>query len=198
MSTVLPYLFLLLLLFFPSSNLQQFNGLPLSHWAEFLALGLLIPFLFSADLRGKADGMWKRLRIPSAVFYAAAGIVLLLKIGQLFLAPLDEFAGCYSSPAAWTQEATGIAPGGACERSYEDLFRRSGATRSDPTINFDPASWNLTFLNSLRYDYPQSDPNAIRRNRIPFDVQWSGAVSSSHAEKIIIRYTGEGKLTVGS
>ncbi len=198
MSTLLPYLFLLLILFFPSSGLQQFNGLPLSHWAEFLALAFLLPFLFSKTLRQKAAGLFGRLRIPAAAFYALGGGVLLFKVGLLVFAAREGFAGCYSSPAAWAPGYSGGAPKGACERSYEDLFGRSGATRFDSAISFTPDSWNLAFLNSLRYDFPDSTSGGIPRNRIPINVRWSGIIAPKKAQRLMIHYTGTGTLAVGA
>ena len=198
MSTLLPYLFLLLILLFPSSHLQQFNGLPLSRWAEFLALAFLLPFLFSAALRQKAAGVFGRLRIPAAGFYALGGAALLLKIGLLVLSAREGFAGCYSSPAAWAAGYAGRAPKGGCERSYEDLFGRSGATRIDSAISFTPDSWNLMFLNSLRYDFPDSTPGGIPRSRIPLNVRWSGTIAPEKAQRLLIHYIGSGTLAVGT
>jgi hypothetical protein len=197
-SSLFPYIFLLLLLLFPAGNLPQFNGLPLSRWTEFLGLAFLLPFLFSGSLRDKAAELFSRIRFSLPLFYATGVIVLFLKVGLLMFGSRDGFIGCYYSPAAWAPGYPGTGPSLGCERSYEDLFRRSLATRTDRTISFDPDSWNLTFLNSLRFDYPASDPSSIPRSRIPITATWVGFLSSEKASRVVVRYTGKGFVTVGS
>jgi hypothetical protein len=197
-SSLLPFFFLLLLLLIPSSGLQQFDGLPLSHWVEFLGLALLLPFLFSRPLRQKAADLFSKVRFSLPLFYGTGVIVLLLKVRLFLFSPRDGFIGCYFSPAAWASSYPGTEPNYACERSYEDLFHRSLATRVDRTISFEPDSWNLAFLNSLRYNYPVSDGASIPRDRIPFIATWTGTVAPKQAGRVIIRYAGEGHPTVGS
>jgi len=197
-SSLLPYCFLLLLLLIPSGNLQQFNGLPLSRWTEFLGLALLLPFLFSQSLRQKAADLFSKVRFSLPLFFSAGVIVLFLKVSLLVFSPQDGFIGCYYSPAAWAPSYPGVGPTPGCERSYEDLFQRSRATRVDRTISYDPDSWNLTFLNSLRYDYPASDTASIPRSRIPITAWWTGYVATEQAGRVIVRYAGEGHLTIGS
>jgi hypothetical protein len=197
-SSWLPYFFLLLLLVLPSSTLQQFNGLPLSHAAEFFGLALLLPFLFSKQLRQRAADISAKIRLPFPVFAALAVAVLLLKVGLLVFNPQDGFVGCYSSPAEWAPGYSGEEPVGGCERSYEDLFHQSGATRADRTISFTPDSWNLNFFNSLRYNYYGGVSGTIPRDRIPISVRWSAQVTPVKPARVIIHYTGEGNLSVGS
>ncbi len=198
MSSLLPYGFLLLLLLIPSNGAQQFNGLPFSRWTEFLALAFLLPFLFSRSLRQKTADYFSKVRFSLPLFYAAGTMVLFLKFALLIFGPRDGFIGCYNSPAAWAASYPGAGPSLACERSYEDLFERLHATRIDSTISFDPDSWNLTFLNSLRYDYPASDAASIPRDRIPINAWWTGSVAPEKGERLIVRYTGKGFLTVGT
>ena len=198
MVSVLPYLFLLLLLVLPSSNLQEFNGLPLSRWAEFLALVLIVPFLFSRQLRQRAEGLFQKVRIPPLVFYVLGAAVFALKAGLLIWGVKDGFIGCYSSPAGWAATYSGDGPKGECERSYEDLFHQSEATRMDRTIAFDPDSWDLIFLNSRRYDFYEKVAGAIPRDRIPIDARWRGKVELETPSRIVVEYIGEGNLAVGA
>jgi hypothetical protein len=198
MSSLLPYFFLLLLLLIPSNQLQQFDGLPFSHWVEFLALALLLPFLFLKQLRQNVADLFHKLHLPLGAFYAAGIIVLFLKAGLFFFGGPDGFIGCYFSPAQWAPSYPGQGPSGACERSYEDLFHRSGATRIDQAIDFTPDSWNLIFLNSLRYDFPDSATDSIPRSRIPISARWSGKIDLEQAARVIVRYTGAGQISVGT
>ena len=198
MSSLLPYFFLLLLLVLPSSILQQFNGLPLSHGAEFFGLALLLPFLFSKRLRQRTAEIFSKIRLPFPVFAGTVAVVLFLKVGLLVFNPQDGFAGCYSSPAEWEPGYSGEEPASGCERSYEDPFRQSGATRTDRTISFNPDSWNLSFLNSLRYNYYRGVSGTIPRDRIPISVRWNGRVAPANAARVIIHYSGEGHLSVGN
>jgi hypothetical protein len=197
-SSLLPYFFLLLLLLIPSNKLQQFDGLPFSYGVEFLALALLLPFLFSKQLRQNVADLFHKLHLPLGAFYAAGIIVLFLKAGLFFFGGPNGFIGCYFSPVPWAPSYPGQGPSGACERSYEDLFHRSGATRIDPAIDFTPDSWNLIFLNSLRYDFPDSATDSIPRSRIPISARWSGQIDLEQAARVIVRYTGTGQLSVGA
>jgi hypothetical protein len=198
MSSLLPYFFLLLLLLIPSNKLQQFDGLPFSHWAEFLALALLLPFLFSKQLRQRTADIFLKIRLPFPVFTALAVVVLFLKVSLLVFSPQDGFAGCYLSPAAWASGYSGEALAVGCERSYEDLFHPSGETRIDRTISFGPDSWNLIFLNSLRYNYYGDVSGSIPRDRIPISARWSGQIDLEQAARVIVHYTGTGQLSVGA
>jgi hypothetical protein len=197
-SSPLPYLFLLLLLLIPSNGLQQFDGLPLSHWIEFAALAFLLPFLFFRSLRQGAAELFSKVRFFLPLFYAAGAIVFILKVGLWVFGGRDGFIGCYYSPAPWAPNYPGAGVFAGCERSYEDLFHRSGGTRIDRSISFGPDSWNLTFLNSLRYDYPQSVSDSIPRSRVPVTAEWTAFIALEQPTRVIVRYAGQGHLAVGT
>lgn len=197
MSSPIPYILLLVLLLFPSINSQQFNGLPLSHWAEFFVLILILPFLFSKELRHKVESLFRKPVLFLKIFYGLLVFIFLFKVVLLVAGEQEGFRGCYSSPAEWAVMDSGTDLNGGCEKSYEDLFQLSGATRIDRTIAFTPDSWNLVFLNSLRYDFPDQEMGTIPRSRIPINVNWRGKISLEKATSIIIQYVGEGNLKIG-
>lgn len=188
---------LLILILFPSSNLQVINGLPLSSWPEFLAVAFLVPFLFLPALRQSVHSVFQKLRVPPAVFWAACAVVLALKILLLASGVQKGFAGCYRSPAAWTETAGNYPASVGCERSYEDLFGRSKATRLDQTISFGKDEWNLVFLNTSRYDYYDWLPGVIPRDRIPLSARWTGTVDIPAGARLRIQYAGAGSIHVG-
>jgi hypothetical protein len=197
MVAILPYLFLLFVLAFPSSNVQQFNGLPFSSWSEFLALALLVPFFIFKPLRVSVSDGFRKLRIPFAIFWVACTIALLLKILLLVTGPRDGFSGCYRSPAVWKESAQNFPAPAGCERSYEDLFGLSGGTRLDRTISFGKDGWNLVFLNTSRYDYFDWLPGVIPRDRIPIAAQWTGTVDIPARAQLHIQYSGGGSVRIG-
>jgi hypothetical protein len=197
MGSLIPYILVLIAFLFPSIISQQFNGLPFSHWAEFSVLLLILPFLFSSELRRKVESLFRAPALFRLFFYGLSGFLLLFKAVLLVAGEQEGFIGCYSSPAEWAVTDSGTDLRGECERSYEDPFRLSGATRIDQTIDFNPDSWNLVFLNSLRYDYSEEAMDSIPRDRIPLDVIWRGKISLEEAAPIVVQYVGEGNLRIG-
>jgi hypothetical protein len=85
----------------------------------------------------------------------------------------------------------------ACERSYENPFARFGATRVDSQIDFAPSNWDLTFINSSRYDYYDWEPGNILRDRLPLEATWTGTVVAAPGQRLAITYVGSGEITVG-
>lgn len=183
-------LLLLVLLIVPSANFQLFDGLPLSSLPEFFALLLLLPLLFDRGLRRlflrafRLESARARLVLSAAILGCIAGKLIL----YAFAAPVG-FKGCYSSPAARP-------PMGKCEVSYENLFRRLAFTRLDRSVVFEPAGWNLSFVNSLRFNlYPI--PGHYVRDRLPLHATWSGVVEFSTPSRVRITYVGEGRTEIG-
>jgi hypothetical protein len=197
MQAFLPFLAFLFVLSFPSTNLQFFDGLPFSALPEFAVLALAAPFLLFPELRVRQAEFWRQWKIRPAYLWLVLAAVLLIK-GILFASgEYAGFAGCYRSQA----EPTGIThedlPFRECERSYENLFGRFSATRMDKTIWFGEGGWNLVFLNTNRYDYPEWDAGNILRSRMPIQAQWTGDPDVGPGESIRIEYAGEGKVTWG-
>lgn len=184
-------------LVFPSSNLELFDGLPVSRLAEFAALGLAVLFLLFPGLRSAQREFWKRCGVPAAALWMLLGTVLAVKIALFASGQHSGFAGCYASPAEPTAITHEDLPPRACERSYENLFGRYEATRIDEAIRFLPDSWNLAFLNSDRYNYYEWEPGNILRPRIPITAEWSGTPDLPSGEPVVIEYVGEGSVTWG-
>jgi hypothetical protein len=184
-------------LVFPSSNLELFDGLPVSRLPEFAALGLAVSFLLFPSLRARQLEFWKGRRIPKAALWTLLGGMLALKIILFASGEYSGFAGCYRSPAEPTAISHETLPELACERSYENLFGRFSATRLDQKIWFASDQWNLVFLNTNRYDYFDWEPGTIPRARIPLAIHWNGYPDIAPGKSIRIEYTGEGEVVWG-
>jgi hypothetical protein len=193
------FLFLgfLAVLLFPSSNLQQFDGLPVSRVPEFAALIGTIPFLIFPELRRNFWDWIGRRKIPRLLFWILPAVGLAIKITLFAFGPSSGFAGCYRSPAAPTTISHEVLPERTCERSYENLFDRSSATRMDDTIWFGAERWNLVFLNTDRYNYYDWESGNIPRARIPIEAQWAGIPDVGPNQPIRIEYVGEGAVVWG-
>jgi hypothetical protein len=202
----------LLLLIVPSARLHVFDGLPLSGLPELAAFFLIVPLFASGALRRlyARPLHWQRgasaPRTPRPTLFAAA--LLLAIAAKLLLLAAGErsgFAACY-------QTAIPERASDACERSYENLFFREGVTRIDETISFDPVTWNLSFVNSLKFNYYPWQKNDYDRNRLPFTARWrgeidppapasagpasAGSASAGSITPITLTYVGEGSLRI--
>lgn len=186
------FLFLVLLLL-PSSRAHVFEGLPLSGIAEFVTLFLLLPLCASGALRRLhartiESALGKRwLTVVPAILLLAIGAKLLL----LIAGDRSGFAGCYQSVTAPSQVAL------TCERSYENPFFRDSVTRIDDAIAFAPATWNLSFFNSLRFNYYPWVKDNIERTRMPFAARWRGEIDHPAPTNIAITYVGQGSVHIG-
>ncbi len=198
LQNALIFLAFILVLGFPSANLQWFDGLPFSRLFEFAALALLVPFFIFPELRKAQFDIWKRLKLRPVHLWIALAIILLLK-GALFASGVHAgFTGCYRSPAEPTSITHEDLTPRECERSYENLFDRFSTTRLDPSIWFQPDTWNLVFLNTNRFDYYDWVPGNILRERIPLEASWSGTPAVNPGDTIRIEYVGEGTVAWGN
>jgi hypothetical protein len=181
-----------LLLLLPSANYQVFDGVPWSRLPEFVGFALLVPFAVSRPLRRLHGRLLHRLPPAARRLLLALGLCALA--GKLVLLASGTHAGflaCYRSPAA-------APPAGGCERSYENPLFRFGTSRIDTRLDFEPATWDLSFLNSLRFNYyPWVKGNRVR-DRLPLAVSWSGTVGRARAWTAEIRYVGEAALRIDS
>ena len=123
-------------LLLPSSNLQTFDGLPLSTFPEFALLGLFVPLVASRGLRRLYARFVRRLG-PLVARGGLVAVMLVLGAKLMLLASGSHtgFVACYRTPLA-------PPPGGECERSFENPFVRFGATRIDRYVDFRPDTWN--------------------------------------------------------
>jgi hypothetical protein len=180
-----------LLLAVPSADYHTFDGLPASRLPEFLGLALLVPFVVSPLLR-RVYG-----RLIGAAWPAAHGVLVLgilaLSVKMVLLASGTHggFLACYRSPFA-------PPPAGPCEMSYENPFLRFGVTRIDRHLDFGPSTWDLSFVNSLRFNiYPWIKGNVLR-DRLPLAVTWTGTVERSDPWTAHLLYVGAATLRVDS
>ena len=175
----------------PSANHQTFDGIPFSCPQEFIAVFLLLPFLASSRLRRLARhalGRVHRLGALAIGALAVAGVTIkLVLIG----------AGTHAGFSACYQPAVPDVPAQGCERSYENPFSRYGATRLDPIIDFGLDDWNLSFVNSLRFNYYPWAGGVISRDRMPFTTTWVGTIEVEEESRLEIRYNGEGRIIIG-
>lgn len=164
------------------------DGLPFSSLPEAFALAVLVPITLSAAHR-------RLLRRVVARRSRAARVVLVATIvcagalkGALATVRPPGFQACYATPLA-------PPPAGTCERSFENPFFRFDATRIDPAIDFTPANLNLSFVNSLRFNFPPTTPGLRRADRMPLKIAWRGVVDSG-PQNAVVTYVGEGSVGV--
>jgi hypothetical protein len=187
---VVPLLAAALLL--PSANLQVLDGIPLGTLPEFAVLALLVPLVASRALRRLHA---RALRHAGARGTRAILVALVaaigLKLGLLVAGPDAGFIACYRTPVA-------PPPGGrACERAFENPFARFAATRIDRAIDFAPGTWDLGFVNSLRFNFYRQTPAEPRRDRLPLAVTWRGEIDGAGPWVARLTYVGEVTVTIG-
>ncbi|MBN1438995.1 MAG: hypothetical protein JW929_06245 [Anaerolineales bacterium] len=181
----------------PSTNLQFFDGLPLSNLPEFSALALAVAFFLFPELRGIRADFWGRWNIRPQLRWIFLAFLIVFKTALFASGEKSGFAACYRSPAEPTTVTHESLPFRQCEPSYENLFDRFSATRLDKAIWFGEEGWNLTFLNTNRYDYLEWEPGNILRSRIPIAASWSGYPDLAPGEAIRVDYVGEGEIVWG-
>lgn len=123
------------------------------------------------------------------------GLVTAVLVGialKLILAasPPAGYVACYQSTLT-------PPPAGQCERSFENPFVRFDATRVDAVLDFGPATWDLSFFNSQRFNFYPWLPDTRVHDRLPFTVTWRGVVETG-AEDVVVTYAGQGSVAIGS
>jgi hypothetical protein len=170
------------------TSAARFDGVPFSSISEVFALALLLPLVFSSANRRllsralTSSPSWSIAAIVGAVLCAAA-----LK-AVLATTRASGFLACYKSTLS-------PPPAGSCERSFENPFFRFAATRVDATIDFTPANWNLSFVNSARFNFPPTTPGLRRADRMPLKIAWRGVVESGRQDAVV-SYVGEGSVGI--
>ncbi len=177
-----------------------FNGIPLDSGAEAVGLLLIVPLLLSSALRRHWPVPRRGWRLWGT--YAVVVGVIVLKGVALGGGADGVYAACYRAIAP--------AVGSDCERSFADPLRVSGSTRFEPRIDVPPAQsladskWDLDWVNRLglnerHFTLPGTSPPRVGppRERLPFAVEWSGTLSESAPRILLVRYVGEGEISVG-
>jgi len=145
-----------LVLLVPSVNYQVFSGLPLSNAPEYLFGVAVLPLVVHRGLRQVFARFLRVSRFLAPGLWTAAGLALVLKVALFASGDYRGLQACYASPLA-------PPPAGRCEVSYENPWSRFGVTRIDDRVDFGPGDWNLSFLNSLRFNiYPWVPGNRLR------------------------------------
>jgi hypothetical protein len=180
------------LLLLPSANLHRFDGLPLGSLPEAAALALLVPLLVSRALRrllARLLGAWPAALRRGLLWAGAAalGAKLLLLVGGAHAG----FLACYSTPLS-------APPAGPCERAFENPFFRFGVTRLDPVVDFGPETWDLSFVNSSRFNYYHWLPGRPIRSRLPLGGAWTGTLATGRPREAEVLYVGAGSIQVGA
>jgi hypothetical protein len=199
----LPLLLLIVLaLLLPMKSDDLFNGLPLDSGAEAVGLLLIVPLLLSSALRRH----WSVLRGGWRLWVAYAVVVGVIVLKGVALVGGDDgvYVACYRSLA------TAPAVSSNCERSFADPLQISGSTRFEPLIDVPPAQsladskWNLDWVNRLglnerHFTLPGTRPPRVGppRERLPFSVEWRGTLPESAPRLLLVRYVGEGEISVG-
>src|SRR4051812_23452165 len=165
----------------------RFDGIPFNTLTEAIVVALLLPVACSTALRRLIDRVVARTSWLRPALFA---MVLLAGAAKATLATARPpgFAGCYESTLS-------PPPAGRCERSFDNPFFRFDATRIDPVIDFRPQDWNLSFINSLRFNFYPWVRDLRRSDRLPLRVAWRGIVDSDRQDAQIT-YVGEGTLGV--
>ena len=170
------------------AGITTFDGLPFSSIPEACAVAVLVPLVFTAAQRRllvravAARPAWLSLLIIGAVLFAVACKAILAT------ARPAGFLGCYQSRLS-------APPAGTCERSFDNPFFRFAATRVDATIDFRPENWDLSFVNSLRFNFLPTTPGVRRADRLPLEIAWRGVVDTG-PQDAVVTYVGEGTVGV--
>lgn len=185
----------------PSTTWSRFNGLPVDSPLELVVATIVVVALLSRSSR-RSLGIGIRAIGPNGLRFALilGAVVLAAKLLMCAGNVAPGFHGCYSSPfMEAAREDSGVRE---CGRSYENLFNRGGATRFDSSIDFgspeaaiiDQTNWNLSYLNSLRFNTYR--PGQTDRYRPPLRIRWSGEIETSRDRRIAVEYIGEGRVAV--
>src|SRR5262249_25201430 len=73
---------------------------------------------------------------------------------------------------------------------------RFSVTRLDPAIDFDEQSWDLGFLNAVKFDPHYDGPRGRLRWRLPIEASWRGDVDRPAPWIARITYVGEATIVL--
>lgn len=181
-----------LLLVLPSANYQVFSGIPWNTAAQSAALAVSLPWLCSRRVRRayRAATPGRGGLLGRRMVWIACGAGIVGKLVLFSFGGYEGFRGNYRSPAA--------APvSGAWEKSYTNPLFRFGATRIDRVLDFEPGNWNLSFFNSLRFNFHPSANGIVSRDRLPVAALWTGVAENGGGRELVVSYVGEGEIEIG-
>ena len=192
----------LTLLAWPSATVALFDGLPLDTIPEFaafvlLVLALLAPRAHGPPLRVLPSGLRGR-RVPRAAVGAAALVIVGAKTFLVFAGQHQGFAACY--------QPLPVEEPGRCAVVWDNPLRLGDVTRFDPVLAFgagegvgpprglSDSTWHLGMFNDNRFNfYPWVDGVRVRE-RLPFQVRWTGRVSGPRT--LSVAFVGEAGAAV--
>ena len=175
----------------PTAHDRLFNGLPLSTPLEYGAFIVLLPLLVSTALSRAAGRALRRFHPRAAATVLALAVASIgLKAAVLLSGDPRGFAACYR----YIGDAA--RPTG-CEFAFEHPLGRGRETRIDTAIDFTPDGWNLSFINSRRFNFGSWMENRPLRHRLPIGVSWTARVDVPARHTLVVDYVGEGTVTLG-
>ena len=184
-------IFLGVFLVFPTANYVRLSGLPLSSVPELIAVLALLPLICSQGFRR----LWAR---HVAMVFNGNTKILVLVLGLcLFGKAVLLTSGSYQGFPACYRAVGQTPPFSSCEKSYNNPLGRFTATRVDKHIDFGPDDWELSFMNSLRFNYYWWVADSVLRDRIPFTASWRGVVEFDAPQTINVAYVGTGQIEIG-
>jgi hypothetical protein len=181
----------------PSTNLTWFDGLPFSGGIAFCAFLLILPFLLFSECRLSLDSIRQRSFAARICFWALPAGLILVKAVLLLAGAQAGWEACYRSPALPVDHFYNSFPNRTCERSYENIWALTGATRVEAAPSYRAGVTNPVFINTLRYDYYDWVPGNILRNRLPMEISWRSVNTVAATAAVSIRYVGEGSVRRG-
>jgi len=180
------YILFFALVILPTSNFHIFNGIPFSRIPELFVFLLLVVSVFTKPK--ESFGRWSTERFSIILLILVTGIAFKLLI--LVSGPYTGFLACYRTPLTEPVSST-------CEKSYEDPFQRFGVTRVDRELSFDQHSWDLSFINSKRFNYYSWNEGTIDRERLPLQIVWEAGSRLSNPETFEVSYVGAVEMEIG-
>lgn len=155
---------LVALLILPDVPRGIFDGFPVTHYFE----GLLIILIAGTAMLPKEFFKVQGKLLYSGLIFAIIFLVFLRIISWNYGSG-GGLSACYRSLAR-------PLPPGQCEFSTDQALERTHYTRTDTRFEFYRYQWRMGFLNTLRLNiYPWETGNVLRE-RLPFEVSWSGAL----------------------
>ncbi len=191
----------------PSLPGTSFNGLPFDHPPAIVLIVLLGALAASGSSRREAFAALGPAGRRGLVALAVVGIAL--KLVLVARGGYPGFLACYRGGADAATRP--------CDVSYDNPFARFGATRVDPQLWFDGATWRLGLLNNRHFDmYRDNAPVEAIRNTpphsvaylapeslidhfvppVPFFVSWRTSATSEADASLHLGYVGTVAITI--